>query len=159
MGTEKVPLSHGAWRPKTEMHTALHGVLGCTHTHTHTHTHTRTRGGGGGGGEEWIWPMSEQRKFHCFEAQEQKDHTHTHACARARKHTQRKIPYVDIPQKLLFFVSNSYANIPPPTIFLNYNPCVSKCSLYVFTIIPPRLSDPCNFITVLLVTREPEQTL
>ena len=35
---------------------------------------------------------------------------------------------------------------------------VSKCSLYVFTIIPPRLSDPCNFITVLLVTREPEQT-
>ena len=36
--------------------------------------------------------------------------------------------------------------------------CVSKCSLYVFTIIPSRLSDPCNFITVLLVTREPEQT-
>ena len=35
---------------------------------------------------------------------------------------------------------------------------VSKCSLYVYTIIPPRLSDPCNFITVLLVTREPEQT-
>ncbi len=27
-----------------------------------------------------------------------------------------------------------------------------------FTVIPPRLSDPCNFITVLLVTREPEQT-
>ena len=27
-----------------------------------------------------------------------------------------------------------------------------------FTTIPPRLSDPCNFITVLLVTREPEQT-
>ena len=36
---------------------------------------------------------------------------------------------------------------------------VSKCSLYTFfTAIPPRLSDPCNFITVLLVTREPEQT-
>ena len=35
---------------------------------------------------------------------------------------------------------------------------VSKCSLYVFTITPPRLTDPCNFITVLLVTREPEQT-
>ena len=35
---------------------------------------------------------------------------------------------------------------------------VSKCSLYVFTIIPPRLSDPRNFITVLLVTWEPEQT-
>ena len=29
---------------------------------------------------------------------------------------------------------------------------VSKCSLYVFTIIPPRLSDPCNFITVLLLS-------
>ena len=27
--------------------------------------------------------------------------------------------------------------------------CVSKCSLYVFTIIPPRLTDPCNFIIVL----------
>ena len=36
--------------------------------------------------------------------------------------------------------------------------CVSKCSLYVFTIIPPRLLDPGNFITVLLVTQEPEQT-
>ena len=27
-----------------------------------------------------------------------------------------------------------------------------------FTIIPPRLTDQCNFITILLVTREPEQT-
>ena len=35
---------------------------------------------------------------------------------------------------------------------------VSKCSLYVFTIIPPQLTDPCNFITVLSVTQEPEQT-
>ena len=35
---------------------------------------------------------------------------------------------------------------------------VSKCSLYVLTAIPPRFSDPCNFITVLLVTRESEQT-
>ena len=26
---------------------------------------------------------------------------------------------------------------------------VSKCSLYVFTISPPRLTDQCNFITVL----------
>ena len=34
--------------------------------------------------------------------------------------------------------------------FLNYMYiCVSKCSLYVFTIIPPRLTDQCNFITVL----------
>ena len=30
-----------------------------------------------------------------------------------------------------------------------YQSCVSKCSLYVFTIIPPRLTDQCNFITVL----------
>ena len=35
---------------------------------------------------------------------------------------------------------------------------VSKCSLYVLTVTPPLLLDPCNFITVLLVTREPEQT-
>ena len=35
---------------------------------------------------------------------------------------------------------------------------VSKCSLYTFTAIPPSLSDPCNFIIVLVVTREPEQT-
>ena len=28
-----------------------------------------------------------------------------------------------------------------------------------FTIIPPRLTDQCNFITVLIVTREPEQTM
>ena len=39
-----------------------------------------------------------------------------------------------------------------------WNIYVSKCSLYVFTIIPPRLTDPRNFIIVLLVTREPEQT-
>ena len=31
----------------------------------------------------------------------------------------------------------------------NNDTCVSKCSLYVFTIIPPRLTDQCNFITVL----------
>ena len=41
---------------------------------------------------------------------------------------------------------------------INYVIFVSKCSLYVFTIILPWLSDPRNFITVLLVTREPEQT-
>ena len=36
--------------------------------------------------------------------------------------------------------------------------CEQVLFVYVYTIIPPRLSDPCNFITVLLVTREPEQT-
>ena len=30
-----------------------------------------------------------------------------------------------------------------------YIACVSKCSLYVFTIIPPCLMDQCNFMTVL----------
>ncbi len=41
------------------------------------------------------------------------------------------------------------------------NLIVSKCSLYVFTIIPPRLSDPCSFITVtvLLVTCREQTTL
>ena len=38
-----------------------------------------------------------------------------------------------------------------------YN-CEQVLFVYVFTIIPPRLTDPCNFNTVLLVTREPEQT-
>ena len=36
--------------------------------------------------------------------------------------------------------------------------CEQVLFVYVYTIIQPRLSDPCNFITVLLVTREPEQT-
>ena len=43
-------------------------------------------------------------------------------------------------------------------IIIIINKYVSKCSLPVFTIIPPRLSDPCNFVIVQLVTREPEQT-
>ena len=37
--------------------------------------------------------------------------------------------------------------------------CEQVLFVYVFTIIPPRLTDPCNFITVLLVTRELEQTM
>ena len=40
----------------------------------------------------------------------------------------------------------------------DYLMCEQVLFVYVFTIIPPRLTDPCNFITVLLVTREPEQT-
>ena len=40
----------------------------------------------------------------------------------------------------------------------DYLMCEQMLFVYVFTIIPPRLTDPCNFITVLLVTREPEQT-
>ena len=36
--------------------------------------------------------------------------------------------------------------------------CEQVLFVYVFTIIPPHLTDPCNFNTVLLVTREPEQT-
>ena len=36
--------------------------------------------------------------------------------------------------------------------------CEQVLFVYVFTIIPPCLTDPCNFITVLLVTRETEQT-
>ena len=35
--------------------------------------------------------------------------------------------------------------------------CEQVLFVYVFTIIPPRLTDPCSFITVLIVTREPEQ--
>ena len=36
--------------------------------------------------------------------------------------------------------------------------CEQMLFVYVLTAIPPRLSDSCNFITVLLVTREPELT-
>ena len=36
--------------------------------------------------------------------------------------------------------------------------CEQVLFVYVFTIIPPRLTDQRNFITVLIVTREPEQT-
>ena len=36
--------------------------------------------------------------------------------------------------------------------------CEQVLFVYVFTIIPPRLTDHSNFITVLIVTREPEQT-
>ena len=35
--------------------------------------------------------------------------------------------------------------------------CEQVLFVHVFTIIPPRLTDPCNFITVLLVSQEPEQ--
>ena len=35
---------------------------------------------------------------------------------------------------------------------------VSKCALYVFNVIPTRLPYPCNFITVLIVNQEQEQT-
>ena len=38
------------------------------------------------------------------------------------------------------------------------NLCEQVLFVYVLTAIPPRLSDSCNFMTVLLVTREPEQT-
>ena len=46
--------------------------------------------------------------------------------------------------------------IKPWTLATSF--CEQVLFVYVYTIIPPRLSDPCNFITVLLVTREPEQT-
>ena len=32
--------------------------------------------------------------------------------------------------------------------------CEQVLFVYVFTLILPRLSDPCNFITVLIVTRD-----
>ena len=38
------------------------------------------------------------------------------------------------------------------------NICEQVLFVHVFTAILPRLSDPCTFFTVLLVTREPEQT-
>ena len=58
----------------------------------------------------------------------------------------------------VWLVSTSMPSFSPVCLQVHII-CVSKCSLYVFTIIPPRLSDPRNFITVLLATREPaEQT-
>ena len=37
--------------------------------------------------------------------------------------------------------------------------CEQVLFVYVSTLIPPHLTDQCNFITVLIVTREPEQTM
>ena len=43
-------------------------------------------------------------------------------------------------------------------ISINQYICEQVLFGHVFTAIPPQLSEPCNFITVLLVTWEPEQT-
>ena len=40
----------------------------------------------------------------------------------------------------------------------DYLMCEQVLFVYVLTAVPPQLSDSCNFTTVLLVTREPEQT-
>ena len=43
--------------------------------------------------------------------------------------------------------------------FLHIRFLITMCyCAQVFTVIPPRLSDPCNFMTVPLVTRQLEQT-
>ena len=39
-----------------------------------------------------------------------------------------------------------------------YSCCEQVLFVYVSTLIPPCLTDQRNFITVLIVTREPEQT-
>ena len=51
-----------------------------------------------------------------------------------------------------------YTNYSSIIVIVYCLQCEHVLFVYVFTLIPPRLSDPCNFITVLLVTREPEQT-
>ena len=43
-------------------------------------------------------------------------------------------------------------------LHITYYLCEQVLFVYVFTIIPPCLTDQRNFITVLIVTREPEQT-
>ena len=45
-----------------------------------------------------------------------------------------------------------------PYTFICRLKCEQVLFVYVFTIIPPRLTDQRNFIIVLIVTREPEQT-
>ena len=59
----------------------------------------------------------------------------------------------------------SYTLLDTHTLSLNLhtlkdwsNTCEQVLFVYVSTIKPPRLTDQCNFITVLIVTREPEQT-
>ena len=44
------------------------------------------------------------------------------------------------------------------TLSVNDTRCEQVLFVYVLMAIPPQLSDSCNFITVLLVTWEPEQT-
>ena len=59
---------------------------------------------------------------------------------------------------LILHISQSISPFITYSSHQSISPFVSKCSLYVFTIIPPQLTDPYNFITALLVTQEPEQT-
>ena len=44
------------------------------------------------------------------------------------------------------------------SFFFSLSFCEQVLFVYVSTLIPPRLTDQRNFITVLIVTREPEQT-
>ena len=58
----------------------------------------------------------------------------------------RKLTLYGLSNDTLHLISSFLSN-RKQLVCINTN--VSKCSLYVFTIIPPRLTDQCNFITVL----------
>ena len=77
-------------------------------------------------------------------------HVHMHTCTYA--HTLNSITHTLMHQTLL------KANALRATTSELYIICEQVLFVYVSTVIPPRLTDPRNFITVLLVTREPEQT-
>ena len=66
------------------------------------------------------------------------------------------------PKQYTCQVSSHWCYLFPPQVpvYNNNNKQIYEQMLfaYVSTLIPPRLSDPCSFITVPLVTREPEQT-
>ena len=62
---------------------------------------------------------------------------------------------------LLFAVAKTGIHMrmcPCTLVIFTWSRCEQVLFVHVFTTIPPRLTDPCSFITVLLVTREPEQT-
>ena len=59
----------------------------------------------------------------------------------------------------IFLYAHLYISSRGDHVWLKLKPkCEQVLFVYVFTIILPRLTDQCNFITVLIVTREPEQT-
>jgi len=66
----------------------------------------------------------------------------------------RKTKNVFVPVK----VNNEPVELVSNFKYLGTLRCEQVLFVYVFTIIPPRLTDPCNFNTVLIVSRKPEQT-
>ena len=73
------------------------------------------------------------------------------SCQKKRLCNSKHVIHFLWKKKMVFFVSSSKHTQKHLYI------CEQVLFVYIFTIILPRLTDPCNFISVLIVTREPEQ--